>query len=811
MRALALLMCLLVLSPVARAIDFREGVLTTEPGVEIYWRSAGSGPAVIVPGGFLFHDDLDRLASSQRLVLYDVRNRGRSRAISDPSLLTIDGDVRDLEAVREHFGIDRFSTIGYSYLGKMIVLYALRHPQRIERLVQIGAVPMRFDSQFPSTTDNTGEQVMDPAAVARLRGLRAEGMHEKEPRAYCEEEWLVTRVRMVGDARLASSLRSWCDHRNEWPINFGVHLRHHFPSAQKADVGAVDLQRITQPVLTIHGTKDRNAPYGAGREWAAMLPNARLRTVEGGAHQAWADDPSVLDEVQSFLGGVWPERAKRIAIAEEEWLSQLRGVELVRRAAQTHGVPGQAALGLRWEGRLLERSQSRSASPPFDPFPVTLEVLFRAGGDEVAVDDEFHWPDFVSRYRTVYRSGEGFELDLNSRRIVEPYVPLRKSWMNQLIMVPPYLIDRVLMQPQAIRLAGVTEECAMVQGDLEGEWVTLCLDDDHRLRSVTRLVSSSMTGDAVEVTRFEGRQVLGDLTLPRSIQRSLNGVSIAELAVAGAAEPDESRFEVPAGFEQSVAGTAAGPVIESVAENVWLVKNIGGADYRSLVVVHDDGLVVVEAPQSEAAMEEVVRLLGEKFEGRRIKAGVVTHHHFDHAGGARAVMAEGARLYVPAGTAELFRTVATAPRTLEENAVKIDPWSLQIEPVDGAVIPPEKRGPLVQIYSLGPNEHAEGMLFAWIPQHGILFQGDLFVKRREVEPARSHAVVFLHRLEELGLEPKLLIGVHGEIATMEDLRRSVQARALDDQTSILGPEPAEPPRKAPLTTSKERAGEEMTK
>jgi pimeloyl-ACP methyl ester carboxylesterase len=40
------------------------------------------------------------------------------------------------------------------------------------------------------------------------------------------------------------------------------------------------------PVLTIHGTKDRNAPYGSGREWAFNLPNARLLTIKGGAHNA---------------------------------------------------------------------------------------------------------------------------------------------------------------------------------------------------------------------------------------------------------------------------------------------------------------------------------------------------------------------------------------------------------------------------------------------------------------------------------------------------------------------------------------------
>ena len=46
------------------------------------------------------------------------------------------------------------------------------------------------------------------------------------------------------------------------------------------------LVSFTQPVLTIHGRKDRNAPYGAGREWASLLPNARLLTLDRAAHQS---------------------------------------------------------------------------------------------------------------------------------------------------------------------------------------------------------------------------------------------------------------------------------------------------------------------------------------------------------------------------------------------------------------------------------------------------------------------------------------------------------------------------------------------
>ena len=66
------------------------------------------------------------------------------------------------------------------------------------------------------------------------------------------------------------------------------------------------------PVLTIHGTRDRNAPYGGGREWARRLPDARLVTVPGAAHAVYLEDPVVVwGSIRQFLRGEWPLGAVR--------------------------------------------------------------------------------------------------------------------------------------------------------------------------------------------------------------------------------------------------------------------------------------------------------------------------------------------------------------------------------------------------------------------------------------------------------------------------------------------------------------------
>jgi pimeloyl-ACP methyl ester carboxylesterase len=108
-----------------------------------------------------------------------------------------------------------------------------------------------------------------------------------------------------------------CDMPNEWPANLESHFEHHFGAVQTLDVPRDAVTRVRVPVLTIHGTWDRNAPYAAGREWAMTLPDARLLTIEGAAHQVSADAPEVVvPAIDTFVGGTWPARAERITALE---------------------------------------------------------------------------------------------------------------------------------------------------------------------------------------------------------------------------------------------------------------------------------------------------------------------------------------------------------------------------------------------------------------------------------------------------------------------------------------------------------------
>ncbi|MEA2463951.1 MAG: hypothetical protein QOJ98_1698, partial [Acidobacteriota bacterium] len=171
-----------------------EGDIATPDGVKLHYRKAGRGPAIIVPLDFMLFESMKQFADMATVITYDMRNRGRSTRSSDTSTWTIDQDVRDLETVRAHFNLEKFTPVGFSYLGKMVMLYAAAHPDRVRRIVQLG--PAGNQNVNPPANQDPGIPAAD---FARWQQLQKEGAMEKSPRELCIAQWTALRYMFVGD------------------------------------------------------------------------------------------------------------------------------------------------------------------------------------------------------------------------------------------------------------------------------------------------------------------------------------------------------------------------------------------------------------------------------------------------------------------------------------------------------------------------------------------------------------------------------------------------------------------------------------
>src|SRR5579863_7075377 len=90
------------------------------------------------PGGdhSSFKGPLTPLAERMQLVYFDHRGQGRS-ARGDPATYTLDENVEDMEALRQHLGLGPIVSIGTSYGGMVALAHAARYPASVSHLIAV--------------------------------------------------------------------------------------------------------------------------------------------------------------------------------------------------------------------------------------------------------------------------------------------------------------------------------------------------------------------------------------------------------------------------------------------------------------------------------------------------------------------------------------------------------------------------------------------------------------------------------------------------------------------------------------------------
>ncbi|MGH7551706.1 MAG: alpha/beta fold hydrolase, partial [Longimicrobiales bacterium] len=289
-----------------------EGYVTAEDGTRLFYTMVGDGPQdVVIPVGFYLEEALRPLANPERrLGFYDPRGRGRSDS-PDTLRISLDHQITDLEALRTHLGIDRMALIGWSGLGMEMVVYAMRHPDRVTRIVQVAPVPPR-NSPHNERAYAERERRIDQAALARVDERSAAGEFSEDPGGYCRARSELTRVASFADPARAAEVPDVCQYPNEWSENLGPLFRGLLGSFGDYD-WRDELESLDMPRLVIHGADDA-FPVEGSREWVQDHPSARLMVLEGAGHYPFIERPDAFfPAVDAFLDGEWPPEAQALS------------------------------------------------------------------------------------------------------------------------------------------------------------------------------------------------------------------------------------------------------------------------------------------------------------------------------------------------------------------------------------------------------------------------------------------------------------------------------------------------------------------
>lgn len=276
------------------------------------WRITGAGPdTVLIPLGAWLDPALAPLGNDRwTVVFYDPRHRGRSHALADSAAGAFEGDVADLEAVRQFLGISRAAVIGYDYYAGVAAAWAARHPDAATRVVLLSPMePADSLSQRWSPPERWTR--LDTARARQLVKDRAAGRDTTDPRRYCEAFWRVNWPLFVADtiATPPAPMR-WCEHPNEAPPRLADAAALAISSlGDGADLGA-RAAGLRAPLLVIHGRQDLVANPEGAREWARRIPDARILFLANVGHLPHLEaSPVLIEAIAGFLEGRWPVRA----------------------------------------------------------------------------------------------------------------------------------------------------------------------------------------------------------------------------------------------------------------------------------------------------------------------------------------------------------------------------------------------------------------------------------------------------------------------------------------------------------------------
>jgi pimeloyl-ACP methyl ester carboxylesterase/DNA-binding winged helix-turn-helix (wHTH) protein len=267
----------------------------TSDGVHLALSATGSGAPLVKTANWLNHLEFDwrspvwsplfaALAARNRLIRYDERGTGLSDR--DAANFSFEAFVEDLETVVDALELDRFALFGISQGAPIAIAYAVRHPERVSRLVLCGAFAQGWRRR-----GNAKDVARAEASITLIR----EGWGQDNPAA----RQMFTSL-IIPDATLEEM--QWLNdmERQSASPETAIHLLQAIGDIDVTDL----LPQLSVPVLLLHGRGDARVPFEHGLMLARAIPNARFVPLESKNHLILSHEPAfgrLLEEMCSFL------------------------------------------------------------------------------------------------------------------------------------------------------------------------------------------------------------------------------------------------------------------------------------------------------------------------------------------------------------------------------------------------------------------------------------------------------------------------------------------------------------------------------
>jgi glyoxylase-like metal-dependent hydrolase (beta-lactamase superfamily II) len=293
---------------------------------------------------------------------------------------------------------------------------------------------------------------------------------------------------------------------------------------------------------------------------------------------------------------------------------------------------------------------------------------------------------------------------------------------------------------------------------------------DGLLRRVDARLADEVLGDMRAVTTYSDYKQVDGINFPTRMTLSYGPHPALEVRFTDVKFNQPADIQPPKGLKPRRERVRA----DKVAEGVWYMT---GGSHHSVAIEMADHVIVYEAPLSSARGEAVIAAVKKTIPGKPIRTVINSHHHFDHSGGLRAFVAEGATIVTHRTNKPFYVKAYAAPRTLRPDRMAREGRMATFETVGNKhVISDGTRR--IELYALPGNPHCESNLIAVLPKERIMLVADAYsarqvakkpVAKNRVSPTAAH---LWRTMVKLGIDKRVdtVLPIHGRKSNLQQVR-----------------------------------------
>jgi pimeloyl-ACP methyl ester carboxylesterase len=256
-------------------------------GSPIFYRSAAVAdvPPLYLHGVPTSSDDWTGFLARTGGIAPDLIGFGRSAKAGNLDY-SIDGHADFIERFLEQLQIDRVKLVVHDWGAAGGLVFAQRHPERVQRIVLCNALPLLDGFRWP----RVGRVWRRPILGELVMGSTNRWLLARELRRGCvrSDAWPAERLSAVWQQFDQGTQRA-------------ILRLHRDADERRLAAAGAGLARLDVPALVIWGERDPWLPIELGESYAATLPRGALERVPDAGHWPWLDQPSVVDRVAAFL------------------------------------------------------------------------------------------------------------------------------------------------------------------------------------------------------------------------------------------------------------------------------------------------------------------------------------------------------------------------------------------------------------------------------------------------------------------------------------------------------------------------------